>query len=99
MVAYYSVSGQAAKNILLLLASLVFYMWGEPMRIVLMVVFVVFNWIFGAAIEKSSIRKKVYLVLDLLLDLAAMGCSSTKRSSSGTPMCFWMWDCRRISLP
>jgi len=73
MIACYLVSGRAVKNILLLFASLAFYTWGEPKRIVLMVVSIAFSWVSGIAIEKSSNRKKAYLVLDLILNFTAMG--------------------------
>lgn len=54
LVAYFIVPGRAAKNCLLLLASLVFYAWGEPTYIVLMVVSIFANWLFGVLIDRAS---------------------------------------------
>lgn len=73
VVAYFLVPGRAAKNILLLIASLVFYAWGEPVYIVLMIVSIAFNWVLGVAMERFPARKKLCLVVDLILNLAVLG--------------------------
>ena len=46
------------KNGLLLLASLLFYAWGEPRYVALMIFSILAYFLFGLAIEKSS-RKKL----------------------------------------
>ncbi len=43
------------SNILLLIASLIFYAWGEPYLIFLMIVSIVFNWSVGKVIGRTSI--------------------------------------------
>ncbi len=45
--AYFAVPGRKAKNVLLLLASLFFYAWGEPVYILLMLASIAANWLFG----------------------------------------------------
>ena len=47
----------AMRNGFLLLSSLLFYAWGEPRYVILMVATIVAFWGFGLAIEKSG-RKK-----------------------------------------
>lgn len=42
-----------AKNVLLLLASLFFYAWGEPVYIVLLLISIVINYCFGLAIDRA----------------------------------------------
>ncbi|MBQ6395591.1 MAG: hypothetical protein IJH87_04535, partial [Atopobiaceae bacterium] len=42
------------KNIFLLLGSLVFYAWGEPVFICLLVVSILVNWAFGCALADAS---------------------------------------------
>lgn len=42
------------SNALLLLASLIFYAWGEPVMVLLMIVSILVNWIIGLIIEKSE---------------------------------------------
>ena len=44
----------ALKNILLLLASLVFYAWGEPVYIILMMLSILLNYFCGMDIENKS---------------------------------------------
>ena len=73
---YFAVPGRKAKNIVLLLFSLVFYAWGEPVYIALMLASIIINWFGGLAIEKAGTEggsKKVRLVLTLVLDLAILG--------------------------
>ena len=38
------------SNILLLIASLVFYAWGEPYLVILMIISIIFNWRIGLLI-------------------------------------------------
>lgn len=74
LVAYFVIPSREAKNCLLLLASLVFYAWGEPTYIVLMVVSIIANWLFGVLIDRASKdgRRKLFLVVDLVVNLALL---------------------------
>ncbi len=53
------------KNIILLLFSLVFYAWGEPVYILLMLLSILITYIFGLLIDKSK-HKKTFLVLGII---------------------------------
>ena len=46
------------KNYFLLLMSLIFYAWGEPKFIVMLIVSIVINWLFGILIDKNRENKK-----------------------------------------
>ena len=71
---YYLMPGRAAKNGWLFAASLVFYAWGEPVYIWLMLVSVLGNWLFGIAIGSGpKARRRALLVADLALNLALLG--------------------------
>lgn len=70
-IAYYIVPGRA-KNILLLAGSLVFYAWGEPRYIFLMLFSIVINYFFGLLMEKCSERKKPVLIAAIVTDLALL---------------------------
>lgn len=59
------------KNSLLLLASLLFYAYGEPSYILLMLISVLFNYIFALLIAKY--QKKVFLVLAVIINLGLLG--------------------------
>ena len=67
---YFLVPGLTGKNIVLLCASLVFYAWGEPVYVFLMLAVAALNWGFGLRIEKR--HKRVFLVLALVLDLGCL---------------------------
>ena len=59
------------RNGLLLVASLLFYAWGEPRYVVLMVATIFAFYIFGLAVQHSK-RKKLWLTLSVLAGVAAL---------------------------
>ena len=67
----YFLTPKGLKNLLLLLASLVFYAWGEPKYVLLMIFSITAFWGFGLAIENSS-RKKLWLVISILTGAAML---------------------------
>ncbi len=52
-----------AKNIELLIASLIFYAWGERIYILLMLLSIIANYVFGLLLEKFTTRAKRLTVL------------------------------------
>ncbi|MBE7031579.1 MAG: MBOAT family protein [Ruminococcaceae bacterium] len=71
----YSITPRVLKNTVLLLASLVFYAWGEPKYVFLMIATVTLGYIFGLLIDKfrGKALAKVFLFLSALSSLAALG--------------------------
>ena len=71
----YLAAPKAAKNVILLIASLIFYAWGEPVYVVLMILSILFNYVCGLDIEsRESFRgKKRTLVLAVAVNLALLG--------------------------
>ena len=66
------------KNCILLLASLVFYAWGEPVYIVLMLLSILFNFAAGRVIDSAledgrTGLAKFQFVLDVIYNLAVLG--------------------------
>ncbi len=53
---YYIIPGKWAKNIVLLVFSLIFYGWGEPRLLILMVVSLLANYLFGILIHQSHLK-------------------------------------------
>ena len=52
------------SNALLLIASLIFYAWGEPYYVILMMVSIVINYGIGKAIDKNTgTNRKIFLAL------------------------------------
>ena len=56
---YFAAPGLKIKNTILLLFSLFFYAWGEPRYIVLMVVSICLNYVFGLAIDRAGQNRKL----------------------------------------
>jgi len=56
------------KNICLLIASLFFYAWGEPVVVLLMILSILVNYIFGLFINSKS--KKLILCLSIIFNLS-----------------------------
>ena len=48
---YYFLPGRC-RNVLLLIVSLVFYAWGEPKHIILMLITTVYTWLLSLLLEK-----------------------------------------------
>ena len=67
----------AASNVFLLLASLVFYAWGEPVMVLLMIGSIILNWFCGLMISKTDRKNRpsgpFWLILAVVGDLAALG--------------------------
>lgn len=68
----YFVIRQNLRNYVLLLASLIFYAWGEPKFVLLMLFSILINYIFGLLIEhfnESSALKKIILAVAVIGNL------------------------------
>ena len=63
------------KNALLIVASLLFYAYGEPVFIVLMAVSTLFNWVFGLLIGKSNTSgiRRGWVATAVVVNLAFLG--------------------------
>ena len=63
------------KNALLIVASLLFYAYGEPIFIALMVVSTLFNWLFGLLIGRSDTAgaRKGWVAVAIVVNLAFLG--------------------------
>ena len=54
MALYFLCPGRKTKNVWLLIASLFFYAWGEPVYVVLMIVSIVVNWVLALALDREA---------------------------------------------
>lgn len=64
------------RNVILLLASLVFYAWGEPVYLFLMLLSILFNYFSGQDIARNLQDKRAAkrsLVFNLIINLAVLG--------------------------
>ena len=58
------------RNIILLLASLFFYAWGEPIYIILMLITITINYFLGILIDKVNRYKRVVLAAAIIIDIS-----------------------------
>ena len=69
----YAISPKKFKNFTLLVCSLVFYAWGEPRLVLLMLITVLGGYILGLLTEKFNKHKKLFLTLAVVLSLGFLG--------------------------
>lgn len=75
LVAYFLTSKIKVRNFILLLFSLVFYAWGEPKYILLMLAATAVDYAAGLLIEKfrGNWKAKLFLILAVILTLSVLG--------------------------
>ena len=62
-----------AKNLILVCFSLIFYAWGEPVYVFLMLFCVLVNYLVGLGIANLERYRKTVLVIGLILNIAIIG--------------------------
>lgn len=75
IILYLIAPGLQLKNTVLLITSLVFYAWGEPLYVFLMIISIVSGYVFGLLIEKYRGKgaAKLFLMLSLVVSLGSLG--------------------------
>ncbi len=71
----YYICPKKGRNLFLLIVSLVFYAWGEPKYVFLMMFSIVVNFVFGLLMDKyrqNKRRLKTMLVLSVIIDLGLL---------------------------
>ncbi len=62
-----------AKNTLLLLFSILFYTYGEPKAIILMLISIVMNYVFGLTMKSDNSHRKLWLIVAVTANLTMLG--------------------------
>ena len=76
LIAYGVARNIKAKNIVLLIFSLIFYTWGEPVYVLLLLSMTFCDWLFALGIEKSGDsgkKRKILLILTCIVNLGLIG--------------------------
>ena len=73
VIVIYYLAGPRLRNIFLFLASLLFYAWGEPVYIWLMLFSILINYAGGLLVDADSRRRKFHLCLNIVLNLSLLG--------------------------
>ena len=74
MMIYYLVPGKL-RNLLLFLGSLIFYAWGEPVYVILMLFSSIFNYYMGTELERlyyDDRKQKINLIFSIIINLAVL---------------------------
>ncbi|CEN78264.1 alginate O-acetylation protein [[Clostridium] sordellii] len=71
----YYISKDKYKNYLILVASLFFYAWGEPIYIVIMLVSIAVNFILGKKVCKENIgsNRNIWLAMSIVFNISMLG--------------------------
>ena len=75
LVLYYLIPNRNYRNIILLVFSLIFYAWGEPIYVILMVIEITINYFMAIWIDKSNElkQKKFLIIMTIIIDLGILG--------------------------
>ncbi len=72
VIALYFLARSKYRNYILLIASILFYAWGEPKYVFIMLGTIFINWGGAILIDKYNTRRKMFLVATVLADLAIL---------------------------
>ena len=64
------------KNVFLFLVSILFYAWGEPYFVLIMLLSIIVNWFFGGLVDKyreDKIKVRIVIVLMFIFNLSILG--------------------------
>lgn len=73
MLLYYLAKDIKAKNIILLVFSLAFYTWGEPVYVLLLLIMSLSDWILTTLMQDNRRHAKVCLVAACVVNLSILG--------------------------
>ena len=71
MVLYALARSIPVRNVILLVFSLIFYAWGEPVYMLLLIGMAFFDWLFALQMQKG--RAKLWLILACVVNLGTLG--------------------------
>lgn len=69
----YFLAPRKGKNLILFVVSLIFYAWGEPVYLFLMLFSILANYLLGLAIAGGKDRARLWLIFACVLNLALLG--------------------------
>lgn len=99
---YYVIPSLSGRNILLIISSLLFYAYGEPVYVILMIVSTVMNYVFGRLLDNTRQgRRRLVLVLAVVCNLGMLGFFkyTDMLISTGNALFHTEWELTNIALP
>lgn len=79
VICLYYLAPSGVRNVVLLVTSLFFYAWGEPIYVFLMLFSIVFNYCFGILLDKfikaesQMIKPKAIIAINIVVNLGILG--------------------------
>ena len=71
LIMYYALKSRVWKNFILLLSSILFYAWGEPIFVFIMLFSVFVNWFLVLKMESGN--RKLFMLLAIIFDVSLLG--------------------------
>lgn len=75
IILYFLAKNLKIRNIILIIFSLIFYAWGEPVCVALLIFSSFIGYIFAVQMQKSETeqQKKIYLIISLIINVGLLG--------------------------
>ncbi len=73
LLTYFLAKKRQLRNIVLLVFSLIFYAWGEPVYVLLMLLSIIVNYFIALKIERRKRGKKKWMIIDVIFNLGVIG--------------------------
>ena len=70
--ALYYILPKRCRNFVLLVASLIFYAYGEPTYVLIMILSITFSYIYGLLIDKFRKQSKIFLILSIITSIGLL---------------------------
>lgn len=72
LVLYFVIKNRTYRNFILCLFSLIFYAWGEPKYVLLMLFSIGFNYALALLMSKFKRKKKIIFIIDVIINIALL---------------------------
>lgn len=72
VLAIYYIVPNKFKNTILLISSLIFYFYGEPKYVLLMIISIILTYIFGILIDKYKKQSRLFLALAIIISIGLL---------------------------
>lgn len=73
LLTYFLAKKRQLRNIVLLVFSLIFYAWGEPVYVLLMLLSIIVNYFIALKIERRKKGRKKWMIMDVIFNLGIIG--------------------------
>ncbi len=73
LLTYFLAKKRQLRNIVLLVFSLIFYAWGEPVYVLLMLLSIIVNYLIALKIERRKRDKNKWMIIDVIFNLGIIG--------------------------